>query len=110
MSSTDLTLSVSEFKAKCLGLFDRLAAGEFTSLTVTRRGKPIAQVRAAAATSAVDPADFDEDAWRRELAAIPMDFVKDYDWSKPILEQVERFEAERLAKEAAVRRESDMAA
>lgn len=35
-------VSATEFKAKCLGLLDELAAG--ASLVVTKRGKPVARV------------------------------------------------------------------
>jgi len=36
-------LSVTEFKAKCLALFDQIDQGE-TTVTVTRRGRPLATV------------------------------------------------------------------
>ena len=38
------TLSVTEFKAKCLQLFDRLEAKRLGKITITRRGKPVAVV------------------------------------------------------------------
>lgn len=40
------TLSVSEFKAKCLDLFKRLSDHSLAKVTVTRRGKPVAVVTA----------------------------------------------------------------
>lgn len=40
------TLSVSEFKAKCLDLFDRLSKNRLRKVTVTRHGKPVAVVTA----------------------------------------------------------------
>ncbi len=42
------TLSVSEFKAKCLDLFDRLSKNRLRKVTVTRHGKPVAVVTAPA--------------------------------------------------------------
>jgi antitoxin (DNA-binding transcriptional repressor) of toxin-antitoxin stability system len=38
------TLSVSEFKARCLELFERLSKRRLDKITVTRRGKPVAVV------------------------------------------------------------------
>lgn len=35
-------ISASQFKAKCLGLLDEVADGE--TLTVTKRGRPVARV------------------------------------------------------------------
>ena len=46
---TELTITVTEFKAKCLDLFKRLEQGELGRVTVTRRGKPIADVAARSA-------------------------------------------------------------
>ena len=39
-----LEITATEFKAKCLELFDRLAAGKLKSIMVTKRGKPVAVV------------------------------------------------------------------
>ena len=41
--SVNLILNVTEFKAKCLSLFDEVESGK-VSITVTRRGKTIAVV------------------------------------------------------------------
>ncbi len=46
------TLSVSEFKAKCLDLFDRLSKNRLHKVTVTRHGKPVAVVTAPMAREA----------------------------------------------------------
>jgi antitoxin (DNA-binding transcriptional repressor) of toxin-antitoxin stability system len=43
MSATE-TLSVTEFKAKCLDLFNRLSNGRLTRVEVTRRGRTVAIV------------------------------------------------------------------
>ena len=44
MSATEEVLSVTEFKARCLELFDRLNARRLQKVTVTRRGRPVAVV------------------------------------------------------------------
>ena len=36
------TFTATEFKAKCLGILDRLAAHELTRVAVTKRGKVVA--------------------------------------------------------------------
>lgn len=38
----EMTLSASEFKAKCLGIMKRLGDNRLTRVTVTRHGKPVA--------------------------------------------------------------------
>lgn len=42
------TLSVTDFKAHCLELFDRLTKGTLDCIEVTRRGKVVAIVKAPA--------------------------------------------------------------
>lgn len=41
-----IEISVTEFKAKCLDLIDKLSRHEFDSIELTRRGLPIAVVTA----------------------------------------------------------------
>jgi prevent-host-death family protein len=43
-------ISVSEFKAKALGIFEEVAAGKYV-VSVTKRGKAIAEVTSAATNS-----------------------------------------------------------
>lgn len=43
------TLSVTDFKAHCLALFDRLTKGTLDCIEVTRRGKVVAIVKPPAA-------------------------------------------------------------
>lgn len=43
------TLSVTDFKARCLELFDRLTKGTLDCIEVTRRGKVVAIVKPPAA-------------------------------------------------------------
>jgi len=40
-------ISATEFKAKCLGILDDVAAGN-TTVVITKRGKPVARVTRAA--------------------------------------------------------------
>lgn len=44
MIRSEETLTVTEFKARCLELFDRLNGRRLSKVTVTRRGKPVAVV------------------------------------------------------------------
>ena len=44
MIESEETLTVTEFKARCLELFDRLNGRRLSKVTVTRRGKPVAVV------------------------------------------------------------------
>lgn len=37
-----MEISASEFKAKCLDLFDQLAAHQVEEIVVTKRGRPVA--------------------------------------------------------------------
>ncbi|PYR54516.1 MAG: prevent-host-death protein [Acidobacteria bacterium] len=51
-----MVVTASEFKAKCLALFDRVRdRGE--TIVITKRGKVVARV--------LPPADTDEKPWRR---------------------------------------------
>lgn len=42
------TMTATEFKAKCLEIFDKLKAGEIEKLTITKRGEPVAVLTAPA--------------------------------------------------------------
>jgi hypothetical protein len=44
MSKPDLTISVTEFKARCLAIFDDLEARRLKRVVVTRRRKPVAEL------------------------------------------------------------------
>jgi prevent-host-death family protein len=41
-SVASATITATEFKAKCLDILDRLASHEIETLTITKRGKPVA--------------------------------------------------------------------
>jgi antitoxin (DNA-binding transcriptional repressor) of toxin-antitoxin stability system len=44
MSKTERTMSASEFKAKCLRVFDDLQKKRARKVTITKRGKPVAVI------------------------------------------------------------------
>lgn len=44
MVTSELTISASEFKAKCLDILKRLGEHRLRKVTVTRRGKPVAVI------------------------------------------------------------------
>jgi hypothetical protein len=48
-ATDELTISVSAFKARCLEIFKALEARKLTRVTITRRGKPVAEVTPPAA-------------------------------------------------------------
>jgi antitoxin (DNA-binding transcriptional repressor) of toxin-antitoxin stability system len=45
MATREVSLNVTEFKAKCLELFKDLERGRVSRVTVTRRGSPVATVQ-----------------------------------------------------------------
>lgn len=44
MSGTTLTISVTEFKAKCLALFDQLERHKMAKVIITRRGRVVGEL------------------------------------------------------------------
>lgn len=42
--AAEVTISASEFKARCLTLFDQLADRKLRRVIVTKRGKPVAEL------------------------------------------------------------------
>ena len=44
MAANELTLNVTEFKARSLALLEDIAKGRLSRITVTKRGKPLAVV------------------------------------------------------------------
>ncbi len=86
---TAQTISVTEFKAKCLRIFDQLAAHELDEVQITRRGKVVGVLKPPAADrvewdewvlsmrgSVIMPPDFDptapvcDEVWDAELGII----------------------------------------
>lgn len=49
MGTRDITVNVTEFKAKCLEHLRKLESGKLRKVTVVRRGKPVAVVQSTAA-------------------------------------------------------------
>ena len=49
MATKELTVNVTEFKAKCLEHLRKLESGKLRKVTVVRRGKPVAVVQSAEA-------------------------------------------------------------
>lgn len=45
MSARELTITATEFKAKCLHLLDELAQGRLQRIRITKRGKLVGEVR-----------------------------------------------------------------
>jgi hypothetical protein len=75
-----LSFSATEFKAKCLDIFDQLAAHTLTQVTVTKRGKVVA---------VLTPPEHAEDAvhqlhgFMRGSVVVPPGF----DLTAPVLEE-----------------------
>ena len=44
MEDSVVTISATEFKARCLALFKELEARKLTRVVVTRRGRPVAEL------------------------------------------------------------------
>jgi hypothetical protein len=44
MDGDVLTITATEFKAKCLSLFDELEGRKIAKVVVTRRGRPVAEM------------------------------------------------------------------
>jgi antitoxin (DNA-binding transcriptional repressor) of toxin-antitoxin stability system len=49
MSEVVLTVTATSFKAKCLAIFDQLEGRKVDRVVVTRRGRPVAELRPARA-------------------------------------------------------------
>jgi antitoxin (DNA-binding transcriptional repressor) of toxin-antitoxin stability system len=74
------TFTATDFKAKCLDIFDRLAAHALTRVTITKRGKVVAIL--------TPPEDSEDDVrglhgFMRGTVIAPVDF----DLTEPILDQ-----------------------
>lgn len=46
LSTTEITINATQFKAKCLDLMDQIAAHKLTRVTITKRGKPVSVMQA----------------------------------------------------------------
>ena len=74
------TVSATEFKAKCLELFDRLSDRQVDQIEVTKRGRVVAIVRAPE-----PPAEAIErlHGFQKGLVSTPTSF----DWTAPVLDE-----------------------
>ena len=63
----EVTVSATEFKARCLELIDRVEAGEITSLQITKHNVVKAQLVGPRATSPTDPDASDTYGWAGTL-------------------------------------------
>ena len=79
MATTE-TISASEFKAKCLGILDRLASHDLDRVTITKRGQTVAVL-----TPPEPPADAVRDIYgsMRGSVTIPEGF----DLTEPVLDE-----------------------
>jgi antitoxin (DNA-binding transcriptional repressor) of toxin-antitoxin stability system len=81
------TVSASEFKAKCLGLLDQLAARKLTRLLITKRGRVVAVM------IPPEEADFAElYGFMRGSVVAPQGF----DFTAPVLDEPLSAEAGRI--------------
>lgn len=74
------SFTATEFKAKCLDIFDQLAARKFTRDTVTKRGKVVA---------VLTPPDTDEAAVRQLYGSMRGSVIlpPDFDLTAPVLDE-----------------------
>jgi antitoxin (DNA-binding transcriptional repressor) of toxin-antitoxin stability system len=86
MSAVELTINVTEFKAKCLDIVTRLANGEFSRVRLLKRGKPIADV---ILPTPPDAETFDWEAWSRDLQALTGWMPENHDWTQPMMTEAE---------------------
>jgi prevent-host-death family protein len=80
MSDETLEIAASEFKAKCLGLMDRLAARKLTRIVVTKRGRPVAVLTPPPTSEEVAEGLFG--CLKGRIVAPP-----DFDFTAPVLDE-----------------------
>ena len=83
MSAPELTINVTEFKAKCLSLIDDLEAGRLTKVNVTRRGRLHAVMTR---HPDAEPYAFDLERFRSGLGSHRLHPPPDYDPAEPLLD------------------------
>lgn len=100
MSASELTLNVTEFKAKCLGIIDQLQDGRLKRVTLTRRGKAVAELSPPAELNK-KPYHFDLEEYRAGLGEDRLGYDSTVNTSEPFLDEqsLDEFEAkiERMA-------------
>lgn len=80
MDGGDLKISASDFKAKCLDLFNQLAARKLKRIVVLKRGRPVAVLTPP--PSAGDTADALFGCMRGTVTA-----PKGFDFTRPVLDE-----------------------
>ena len=80
MSRLEEILTVTEFKARCLELFDRLNRRQLSKVTVTRRGRPVAVV------SPVSTAETEARAVHGSMAGMAL-LSPGVDLTRPVLDE-----------------------
>lgn len=76
----EITVTATEFKAKCLELFDRLRLHKLDKVTVTKRGKIVAVVAPPASRRDEILAEI-----RRMKGSVTV--PPDFDWFAPLLDE-----------------------
>jgi antitoxin (DNA-binding transcriptional repressor) of toxin-antitoxin stability system len=77
--TAEVTVSASEFKARCLSLFDRLASRKLRRVIVTKRGKPVAEL--------VPPSGGVPDPWGALRGTV--EIAPGVDLTAPVLDEAE---------------------
>jgi len=75
-----LEIAASEFKAKCLGLMDQLAARKLDRIVVTKRGRPVAVLTPPPTSEEVAEGIF---GFMKGSVGAPPDF----DFTAPVLDE-----------------------
>ena len=83
MSKDEIEISATEFKAKCLGVLDKLSERKLKRVTVTKRGKPVAVLTPpkAAPSKAKDIKSMFADMKGRMIAP------PGYDFTQPVFDE-----------------------
>lgn len=81
-------ISVTEFKAKCLELINKLSRHEIDSIELTKRGKPVAVVSAKeqAKPKTLEEAMADLRAWQASMRGTIKMLDPDFDLTQPIVD------------------------
>ena len=83
-----IEISVTEFKAKCLELIDKLSRHEIASIEITKRGKPVAVVSAKvpAKPETLAEAMAQVRAWQASMRGSIRIIDPDFDLTEPIVD------------------------
>ncbi len=86
MSAAELTINVTEFKAKCLGILERVGRGDLKRVNITKRGTVVASVQPPEQATERAPYRFDLEEFRASLGADRLEYSADFDASEPFLD------------------------